>query len=178
MEVRGLARLRAAYYALRYRRFATFGDGVRVRGRLELRGPGRIEIGDHVTFDRFGGGNRIWVAEGGSVTIGAHCYVNGIDAYANEPVTIGEYCLIGSCHVMTSDFHAVARNRREPGAPIRTGPVRVGRNVWLADQTTLLRGVTIGDDSVVALGTVVTGDVPAGVVVAGQRMRVVRTLDR
>jgi acetyltransferase-like isoleucine patch superfamily enzyme len=177
MLIRGLARLRAAYYARRYRRFATFGSGVRVRGRLELHGPGRIVIGDDVTFERFGGANRIWAAEGGSVTIGSHCYINGIAAYANEPLTVGAYCLIGSCEIMTSDFHAVGRNRREPGVPIKTGPVRIGRNVWLADRTAVLRGVTIGEDSVIAFGTVVTSDVPAGVLVASQRMRIIRTLD-
>jgi acetyltransferase-like isoleucine patch superfamily enzyme len=176
LNVRGIARLRAAYYATKYRRFATFGSGVRVRGRLTLRGPGPIVIGDNVTFDRFGGGNRIWAAQGGSVTIGDHCYLNGIDAYADEALTVGEYCLVGTCHIVTSDFHAVTTDRREPGVPIRTAPVRIGRNVWLADNTTVLRGVSIGADSVVALGTVVTSDVAAGVVVASHQMRIVRTL--
>ena len=54
--------------------------------------------------------------------------------------------------------------------------MHIGCNVWLAARTAVLRGVSIGDDTVVAFGTVVAQDVPPGVVVAGQRLRVIREL--
>jgi acetyltransferase-like isoleucine patch superfamily enzyme len=46
-------------------------------------------------------------------------------------------------------------------------PVHIGDNVWLGDHATVLKGVTIGDNSVVAARAVVTRDVPANVIVAG-----------
>jgi acetyltransferase-like isoleucine patch superfamily enzyme len=174
--VRGVDRLRAAYYATKYRQFATFGSRVRVLGRLTLQGPGRITIDDMVIFGS-GGRNRICAAEGGSVTIGARSFLNGIEIFANDTVEIGRECIIGDCWISTSDFHAVGRNRANPSAMVRTGPVCIGQNVWLAARTAVLRGVSIGDDSVVAFGTVVAEDVPPGVVVAGQKLRVVRELE-
>ena len=53
----------------------------------------------------------------------------------------------------------------------------LGDNVWVGDHATVLKGVTIGDNSVVAARAVVTSDVPANVVVAGNPAKVVKTLD-
>ncbi len=63
-----------------------------------------------------------------------------------------------------------------PGAEPGVRPISIGRNVWIAGGATVLKGVTIGEDSVVGYGAVVASDVPAGVVVAGNPARVVRTL--
>ena len=56
-------------------------------------------------------------------------------------------------------------------------PVRLGDNVWLGDRSTVLKGVTIGDNSIVAASSVVTKDVPANVIVAGNPAVIVRELD-
>jgi carbonic anhydrase/acetyltransferase-like protein (isoleucine patch superfamily) len=56
-------------------------------------------------------------------------------------------------------------------------PVHIGDNVWLGDHATVLKGVTIGDNSVVAARAVVTRDVPANVIVAGNPAKVVKELD-
>ena len=111
------------------------------------------------------------------MVIGERSFLNGIEIFANDTVEIGRECIIGDCWISTSDFHAVDRNRTHPSATVRTGPVRIGHNVWLAARTAVLRGVSIGDDSVVAFGTVVAEDVPSGVVVTGQKLRVVRELE-
>jgi len=59
---------------------------------------------------------------------------------------------------------------------VRTAPVTIGRNVWIGRGAVLLPGVTIGDHAVVAAGAIVTKDVPAAAVVAGNPARVVRDL--
>ena len=56
-------------------------------------------------------------------------------------------------------------------------PVHIGDNVWLGDHSTVLKGVTIGDNSVVAARAVVTRDVPPNVVVAGSPAKVIKELD-
>jgi serine acetyltransferase len=56
-------------------------------------------------------------------------------------------------------------------------PVHIGDNVWLGDHAMVLKGVTIGENSVVAAKAVVTKDVPANVIVAGNPARVVKELD-
>lgn len=55
-------------------------------------------------------------------------------------------------------------------------PVAIGRNVWLAAHVIVLPGVTIGDDVIAAAGSVITKDVPSGVLVAGNPARVMRSL--
>ncbi len=52
----------------------------------------------------------------------------------------------------------------------------IGKNVWIGMNSTILKGVTIGDDSIVGAGSVVTMDIPADVVAAGNPARVVKTL--
>jgi acetyltransferase-like isoleucine patch superfamily enzyme len=174
-----LSRTKTAYYKLRYRRFATFGSMVRVKGRLKFSGPGKIVIGDRVYFDdAMGQANRIRTTDPNAiVTIGDGCYVNGVEVIANDRVEIGEKCMIADSLIMTSDFHSTRRSRWDDDAHPRSGPVTIGRNVWLAARTSVLQGVTVGDDSVVALGTVVATDVPSGYIVASQQQRLVRPVN-
>jgi acetyltransferase-like isoleucine patch superfamily enzyme len=78
-------------------------------------------------------------------------------------------------YITDSDWHTVYdRTQRSPEQPT---PVHIGDNVWLGDHATVLKGVTIGDNSVVAARAVVTRDVPANVIVAGNPARVVKELD-
>ncbi|MDQ0643810.1 acetyltransferase-like isoleucine patch superfamily enzyme [Microbacterium murale] len=69
--------------------------------------------------------------------------------------------------------HDLAPSRR---ADMHPAPVSIGRNVWIGANATILAGVTIGDDAVVAAASVVTKDVPARTVVVGSPARVVRSV--
>jgi maltose O-acetyltransferase len=89
---------------------------------------------------------------------------------------VGDDCILGSCVIVDTDYHSVEVDRRGPEAVVESHPVVIGRNVWVAGRASVLKGVTIGEDSVVGYGAVVTADVPAGVVVAGNPARVVRKL--
>ena len=111
-----------------------------------------------------------------SITIGDNVRLNGCDIQAATTITIGDDCILGSCVIVDTDYHSVELDRRLPGATPRTAPISIGRNVWIAGGAAILKGVSIGEDSVVGYGAVVTGAVPAGVVVAGNPARVVRTL--
>jgi maltose O-acetyltransferase len=80
--------------------------------------------------------------------------------------------------LVDTDFHSLQRDRStNPHAPVLSAPICIGPNVWLAGQSVVLKGVTIGANSVVGFRAVVTRDVPADVVVAGNPARVVRQLD-
>jgi acetyltransferase-like isoleucine patch superfamily enzyme len=57
-----------------------------------------------------------------------------------------------------------------------TAPIRIGSNVWRGDKVTVLKGVTIADDVIVAANSVVTKDVPPRVMVAGAPARVIREI--
>jgi acetyltransferase-like isoleucine patch superfamily enzyme len=69
--------------------------------------------------------------------------------------------------------HDIAASRR---ADMHPAPVTIGRNVWIGANATILAGVTIGDDAVVAAASVVTKDVPARAIVVGSPARVLRSV--
>lgn len=166
---------------MRLRRMAprvTIGRNMGIRGPFVVRGPGRVTVGDYVMFDTATGRpNRLQTFDpAAAVTIGNHCYLNGVELACARAVTIGDGAIIAECLMMDTDFHSVEPNRHEASAPVKAAPITIGRNVWIANKTILLRGVTIGDNSVVGAGSVVTRDVPPNVVVAGNPARVVRQL--
>jgi maltose O-acetyltransferase len=117
------------------------------------------------------------VAEAGAtLDIGTGTLVNfGCSIVALERVTIGPRSLIGPhCMIMDTAFHDVDPERRLE--PPQASPISIGENVWLGARVIVMPGVTIGDDSVVGIGSVVTGDVPPRSVAVGVPARVVRTL--
>lgn len=114
---------------------------------------------------------------GSRITIGARTATsNNITIIAMKSVEIGAQCLIGDCvAIYDCDFHEIDPSRRRGSA----GPseaVVIGNNVWLGSRVMVLKGVSIGDNTVIAAGSVVTRSIPANVVAAGVPARVVKQL--
>ena len=159
---------------------------LRHRGRLQTDGicficPGvRLEIGAQATlrigrWAWIGHGSKIRVHEG-EVSIGAKTVMGQectISAY--QSVSIGRECIIAD-RVMLIDFdHGVVevdRPIREQG--IYKRDVRVGHNVWIGYGACVLRGVSVGSNSIVGTNAVVTSDVPENAVVGGVPARTIR----
>jgi len=162
---------------------------LRYRGRLQTDGlcfvcPGvQLEIGRDATLRI---GRWAWIGHGskiraheGEVSIGAKTVMGQectISAF--QHVSIGRECILAD-HVMLIDFdHGVTEVER----PIRLQgiykrDVRVGHNVWIGYGACVLRGVTIGNNSIVGTNAVVTRQVPENAVVAGVPARVIRMRD-
>jgi acetyltransferase-like isoleucine patch superfamily enzyme len=115
----------------------------------------------------------------GPTTIGPGSFFNrGSYLSCLSGLTIGAGCLIGQyvCihdedHTFGEEFSATPLRDR----PFWSSPIRIGDNVWIGAKATVARGVTIGDDSVVAANSVVVRDVPPHSLVAGAPARVIRT---
>ena len=91
------------------------------------------------------------------------------------PVHIGDYCMIGPNTLITTVGHPFSpKDRREKKAYSK--PVAIGDDVWIGGNCTILPGVTIGNNVVVAAGAVVTKDVPDNCVVAGVPARIIKRL--
>ncbi|HEY6145104.1 MAG TPA: acyltransferase [Solirubrobacterales bacterium] len=150
-------------------------DGPFFLGRgLEL----KIEPRGEIRFGRF-----VWIGDGtkircheGAVEIGAKTVMGQectISAY--QRVRIGEECVIAD-RAMFIDFdHGMVEVER----PIRLQgiykrDVEVGSNVWIGYGACILRGVSVGDNSVIGTNSVVTKDVPANAVVGGIPARIIR----
>jgi len=85
-------------------------------------------------------------------------------------ITIGRDCLIGpEVMIMDSDIHGID-DRRKPAQ----GPVAIGDDVFIGARAMILKGVRIGHHATIGAGAIVTQDVPASTVVAGNPARVVK----
>ena len=137
------------------------GAGVQLSGlttfagarRTDGRRP-RVRIGDHTIV-----GHVVTVTVDSEVTIGAHCHI------------------ASNCFLVGYDAHPMdPRARRSGPGPVDHsggGRIEIGDDVWLCEGVVVLKGVRIGDGAVVAARAVVTHDVPAGAVVAGNPARVI-----
>lgn len=111
---------------------------------------------------------------GKNITLGERVFINSGCVFQDQGgVVIGDDCLIGHNAVFATLNHDIDPARRADMHPAR---IVLGRNVWLGSNVTVLPGVSIGDNAVVAAASVVTKDVPENSVVVGSPARVVRTI--
>ncbi len=113
-------------------------------------------------------GSNIYLARG--VYMNFNCVI--LDC---NRVEIGEKTLLGPGVHIYAATHGTDPAERESGVE-RTAPVTIGRNVWIGGGSIICPGIMIGDNSVIGAGSIVTRDVPANVVAAGNPCRVQRPL--
>jgi maltose O-acetyltransferase len=113
---------------------------------------------------------------GTQLRVGARTFANyGLVALDVAPITIGDDVQLGpNVQLLTPTHPLEAEPRRQKWEAAQ--PIVVGDNVWLGGGVIVLPGVTIGADTVVGAGSVVSRDLPAGVVAVGTPARVVRDL--
>jgi maltose O-acetyltransferase len=148
-------------------------------------GPGQVLLGEGVQFG--------WKASPLFYT--GYCHVEASNAEATievgdrtefnnnlmikcegAGVRIGRDGLFGAhVEIFDSDFHDLHPQRRHAGSQ-KMAPVEIGDNVFVGMGARILKGSTIGEDAVIGAGSVVTGEIPAGVIAAGNPARVIREL--
>ncbi|WP_367038748.1 sugar O-acetyltransferase [Streptomyces sp. Je 1-332] len=118
----------------------------------------------------------LYVDYGSNITIGAGTFVNyHLTALDVARITIGEDCQIGPNVQLLTPTHPVEPQLRRDKLEAAL-PIAIGDNVWLGGGVIVCPGVTIGNNSVIGAGAVVTKDVPADVVAVGNPARPVRSL--
>src|SRR4051794_31922349 len=120
-----------------------------------LRNEGTMRLGAHVSMR--GQQIRPSLATGpsGRLLIGDRSFINqGVTLHAALDIEIGQRVLVGDfTSICDTNFHEV-----DPGEGVRTAPIVIGDDVWLARGVIVLPGVTIGEGTVVAAGSVVRGE--------------------
>lgn len=151
------------------------GRNLRLEGWIVLRGPGEVILGDNV---RIGMTVTPWTySVDARIEIGNESYVNGATFGCKELIRIGPRAILGRSSIMDTNFHSLLEDRHSPSAPVRTDPVILEENVWVAANAGILPGTRIGRNSVVGFGAVCSGTYPANVVIAGNPARVIRGID-
>lgn len=113
---------------------------------------------------------------GRHVHVGDHVYANfNLTLVDDGEIFIGDRVLFGPNVTVTTVGHPILPELRAGGSQF-TQTVRIGTNVWVGAGAIIMPGVSIGDDSVIGGGSVVTRDVPSGVVAFGNPCRVIRPI--
>lgn len=164
--------MRARYYL----RSAKLGRRVRLWGVPMVNNQGELVIGDDARLASGVSTLELGVGPGARLEIGERVLINhGCSIGATKLVKIGARCNIGSQSILIDNaFHELDPERRDERP--EPAPVVLEDNVWLAARVIVLPGVTIGRNSVIGAGSVVTKDVPADVLAAGVPAKVLRPL--
>ncbi|SFI94457.1 sugar O-acetyltransferase [Caulobacter sp. UNC279MFTsu5.1] len=116
-----------------------------------------------------------YTESGVHIRVGRNVFVNqNCTFYDLGGIDIGDDVMIGPNVSLITSGHPVEPSRRRDGVVAR--PIVIGRNVWIAAGATIIGGVTVGENSVVAAGSVVTRDVPPDTLVGGNPARVIRSI--
>ena len=114
----------------------------------------------------------IYADFGKNLFFGKNVFVNSGCCFQDQGgIYIGDNCMIGHQVVFATLNHMLEPDRR---ASMRPGAICLGKNVWVGSHATILAGVTVGDNAVIAAGAVVSKDVPADTVVGGVPARVIK----
>lgn len=166
----------------------SIGDDLHVNAGMKfyLHKEAKLCIGNNVTFysqnddyhmNMFAGVKLIADRPGALIKIGDNTRINGSCIHAWKSVIIGNNCLVAAnVNIMDSNGHPVSMNNPSERIMIhdQAEPIVIEDNVWIGCNSIILKGVTIGEGSIVSAGSVVIDDVPARSIVRGNPATVVK----
>ena len=163
------------------------GENSKIYGKVIVKGKGKIEIGRNclinssVHADPIGGDTiTIFRADkGASLIIGNGCGLSNCAIVAQKEIVIHDDVYIGGgCKIYDTDFHSLDKEERvgELNAHIGKSKVEIMEGAFIGAHSIILKGVTVGKNSIVGAGSVVTGSIPDNEVWAGNPARKVRDL--
>ena len=113
---------------------------------------------------------------GKNIHIGKNVFINAGCKFQDQGgITIGDGTLIGHNVVLATLNHVIAPEQRQSMIP---KPIKIGKNVWIGSNATILAGVTIGDNAIVGAGAVVTKNIPENSIVAGIPAKIIKSIDK
>ena len=143
---------------------------------IEMDKNSKLHYGNHVKIQN---GTRIGVRKSGKVQIGDRCSINiGTLITCHNEIVIGEYTQIGPyCQIYDHDHNYYSISTFD-AQEFNVAPVKIGSHVWLGGGCIILKGSTIGDNCVVAAGSVVKGNIPANSMVYCKKEQVIKPIIR
>lgn len=180
-----ISRLRLLLSKASLKGLLTVGSNVNPVVPVRCDGIGKVIIGNSVLLGckpapRAGNGEILLQARESDavIKIGERvAFSNNISIISTQNISIGNDCLIGDfVLIMDSDFHGIAPHERRSSRGV-SRPVAIGNNVWFGSRVIVQKGVTIGDNSIVAAQSVVTRNIPPNCIAGGNPAKVIRHLD-
>lgn len=140
-------------------RLGHLGEKVWIDKNVELmRFPSNISIGDEVVLKEGAKicacNSKAKVSLGHRSTLGYHSFI-----FASEGIQIGDDCMIAPFVYFVDSDHGIKRDQKMNTQANAAAPIKVGNDVWIASNVTILKGVSIGEGAVIAANSVVNKDV-------------------
>lgn len=169
----------------------SFGRGLKSNGipYLDVSSSGKMSIGDAFRMNNGGRYNMIGrqqkccfvVGRGAALVIGQNVGMSAVAIICSNRITIGDHVKIGGNTVIyDTDFHstdyAQRKNRKQDLLNRKSAAVHIGHDVFIGAHTTILKGVKIGNRSIVGACSVVTKDIPQDEIWAGNPARFIKTI--
>jgi len=144
---------------------------------------GRIEVGDNCKIKNHLSENLagivhptvLFADNDAYLKIGNNVGISGAVLYCTKEINIEDNVNIGAnAKVYDTDFHPIDAQKRMRGESGKNAPVRICKDAWIGANATVLKGVTVGERSIVAAGAVVTRNVPPDSIVGGIPANLIR----
>lgn len=143
-------------FQLRLFNKGTFQSGknlvIRAGVKIRVNGNGKVILGDDVGLNNY-------------------CLLNSM-----ESITIGNHTIVGQGVKMYDHDHDYKKEGNIRYTGFKTAPIVIGENVWIGSGCMILKGTHIGDNCVIAAGTIVRGDIPSNSVVYNERKMIVEKI--
>ena len=137
--------------------------------------PGCISLGRGAALDR--GVTLLATNDQARIRIGESCYINRHTMLdASERIEIGDQTMVGPFSYITDHDHTFGPGIAPGESPLVSAPTVIGQRCWLGARVTILKGVSIGEGTVVGAGSIVTKSLPAGVLAVGTPAKIVRAI--
>jgi len=112
------------------------------------------------------------------ISIGNNCALNGTIIHSNEKVVIGNNCLFGPGSIICdNNSHKISKNFIDRILKAESKPIVIKDNVWVGMNCMIMKGVTIGENSIVAAGSLVLNDIPPNCLYGGHPAKFIKILD-
>lgn len=160
-------------------------NGENVHGNdVYVHNEGSISFGDAVWLNSFPNGCMFRTALNtyfpcAKISIGNRCKINGTVFHANQEILMGDDCRIGPGTVICdNDSHRVALSVEERSKTPVSAPIHIGNNVWIGMNCIILKGVNIGDNVIIAAGSIVTKCCEPNAIYAGNPAKFIKWIDK
>lgn len=150
--------------------------------RVVLKNVGKIKLGNKVFLNSYPDGDLYRTGlfthyKNAMISIGDNCIFNGTIIHCNTKVSIGSFCMFGpGTKIVDNDSHRISTDISERRKSSNSIPIYIGDNVWVGMNSLILKGVSIGKNSIVGAHSVVTKNIPENVLVAGNPAKIIKIL--
>lgn len=172
-----------------YLKDITIGKKYKIYGNIFIENSGKIVIGDNFKansgkrYNPIGGDTvlRLICTKNAELSIGNNVGISNSTIYCATKIVIEDNVAIGGgCKIWDTDFHSLDPTIRltalDKGVNIKTGTIYIKKNTFIGGETVILKGVTIGENSVIGAYSLVSADVPANEIWGGNPAKFIRKL--